>query len=153
MNVPLRMLIATVLLVLTVGTGIGTSNRGKPYPDILYIFHKLLSVSLTVYTSFFIIGLLRMETVEFTLVLLLVVGGTSIVALFVSGALMNTGRIPHERANAIHFIASILMIVTIGIFLIMMIWRTAGKPAWSSLSAPQSPLFSVEQTLEPLTCS
>lgn len=128
MNVPLRMLVATLLLVLTVGTGIGTSHHGKPYPDILFFFHKLLSLSLTVYTLLFIIGLLRMERVEVPLVVLLVVGGISILALFISGALLSIGRISYDQANTIHSFASILMIVTIGIFLMLMIWRTAWIP-------------------------
>lgn len=128
MNVPLRMLVATLLLVLTVGTGIGTSHRGKPYPDILFFFHKLLALSLTVYTLLFIIGLLKVERVEVPLVVLLVVGGISILALFISGALLSIGRISYDQSNTIHSFASILMIVTIGIFLMLMIWRTAWIP-------------------------
>ena len=145
MNVPLRMLIATVLLVLTVVTGIVTSNRGKPYPNLLFWFHELLAFSLTFYTLFFIIGLLRMASVELALILLLLVGGLSIVALFVSGALISMGRISQDLASTIHSIASILMIVTIGIFLLMMIWRTAGKPSWSGVTNAPNPVFSGEE--------
>lgn len=145
MNVPLRMLIATVLLVLTVGTGISTSRHGKPYPDILFIFHKLLSGALTLYTLLFIIGLLRMSQVEIWLLLVLLVGGLSTVALFVSGVLMSTERISLDQASTIHSVAAVLMIVTVGIFLLLMIWRTIGNPEWSGMSAPQNPRSIVEK--------
>lgn len=148
MNVPLRMLIATMLLVLAVWTGLSTSHHGKPYPGILFLFHRLLSVALTLYTLLFIIGLLGMSRVEIWLVLLLLVGGLSIVTLFISGVLISMGRISLDTASSIHSFAAVLMIVTLGIFLLLSIWRTVGKPGWSGTSIPPGPVFNAENNRE-----
>jgi hypothetical protein len=148
MNVPLRFLIATVLLVLTVGTGIGISHQGKPYPVILFFFHKLLSLTLTLYTLLLIIGLLGMSRVEGWLILLLLVGGLSIVTLFVSGVLISTDRISIDQASVIHAVAAVLMIVTVGTFLMMSIWRTAWKPPASGITIPWDAVSSGQELLQ-----
>lgn len=148
MNVPLRFLVATVLLILAVGTGISTSHHGKPYPVVLFFFHRLLSLALTLYTLLLVIGLLGMSRVETWLALLLAVGGLAIVALFVSGVLISTDRISIEQASVIHAVAAVLMIVTVGTFLMLTIWRTAWKPAVSGISVPWDAVSSGQELLE-----
>lgn len=145
MNVPLRFLIATVLLVVSVGTGISISHHGKPYPAILFFFHKLMSVAMTLYTLILIIGLLGMRRVEFWLALLLLIGGLSIVILFVSGVLISMDRISLDQATAVHAFAAVLMIVTVGTFLLLTIWWTAGKPSWTVAATPRHAVSSGEK--------
>lgn len=128
MNILLRMLIAGVLLILTVGTGIWMSSLGKPYRPKLFTFHKIIALVTTANMLFFILGLPGMESMEGPSVLLLLPGGLSILALFVSGVMLGNGKVSYHLASKIHSFTSILAIVTIGLFLFMMIWTNMGIP-------------------------
>lgn len=74
MNILLRMLIAAVLLMLTVGSGIWRSSIGKPYRPMLFNFHKLIAYITIANMAFFIISLLGIKSLEFPSVLLLLLG-------------------------------------------------------------------------------
>lgn len=122
LNILLRMFIAAVLLVLTVGSGILMSSRGKPYRPMDFIFHKTIAFVAVMNMVVFIVDLLRRGNVEFLTVLLLFMGGLSVLALFVSGVMLGRGNAAYDQASTTHSVASVLAIVTIGIFLFIKIW-------------------------------
>lgn len=128
MNILLRIFIAAVLLIMTVGSGIWISSLGSSYKGILVTFHKLVALLTTINMVFFIKGLLEMGSVEIPSAFLLVVGEVSVIAIFVSGAMLRNGKMSCSQATTIHSFTSALAIVSIGIFLFMVIWGSMGIP-------------------------
>lgn len=128
MNILLRIFIAAVLLIMTVGSGIWISSLGSSYKGILVTFHKLVALLTTINMVFFIKGLLEMGSVEIPSAFLLVVGEVSVIAIFVSGAMLRNGKMSYSQATTIHSFTSALAIVSIGIFLFMVIWGSMGIP-------------------------
>lgn len=129
MNILLRMLIAAVLLVLTVGTGIWMSSLIRPFQGRIYTFHRIVAIVTTVNMVSFVLGLLETGRVDLPLVLLLLLGGLSVISVFVSGNMLAQGKGSVNQATTIHALMSILAIVTIGLFLFVMIWKNIGDPA------------------------
>lgn len=128
MNILLRIFIAAVLLMLTVGSGIWISSLGGSYKGILVTFHKMVAIVTAVNMVFFIKGLLEMGNVEIPSAFLLLVGELSVIALFVSGAMLSSGKMSYSQATTIHSFTSVLAIISIGIFLFVVIWTNMGIP-------------------------
>ncbi|HSP48358.1 MAG TPA: hypothetical protein VLN47_09825 [Clostridiaceae bacterium] len=128
MNIFLRMLIAAVLLILTVGSGIWRSSLGKPYKPMLFNFHKVIAYITLANMAFFIISLLGIGSLELISVLMLLLGGLSVLALLVSGVMLNNDKFSCDQSTKIHSVASALAIFSIGIFLFMRVWGSIGIP-------------------------
>lgn len=105
MNPPTQVLLFAIAFLLTLVFGFWLSRAGKPYNGVLFNLHKLLALLAVVMGAFRIYGILNASQVEAFAVLLMVVAGLGVVALFVTGAFMSAGKSNHARLITIHRIA------------------------------------------------
>lgn len=115
-----KFVIPCIIFILTLAFGFWLSSAGKPYNGILFNVHKLIALATVIVTAIKILDIVKGVEIQFLPMILLVVTGLCIVALFATGALMSIGKLNFEVALTVHWVAPILMTITIlmSIFLI-----------------------------------
>ena len=98
-----------IAFLLTLAFGLWVSYSGKPYNGILFNIHKLIALGAVIVT---IVQLSRMLTPADSMALiivLLVLAGICVVALFATGALMSMGKLNYDVTLTVHKIAPVVM--------------------------------------------
>jgi len=98
-----------IAFLLTLAFGLWVSYSGKPYNGILFNIHKLIALGAVIVT---IVQLSRMLTTADSMALiivLLVLAGVCVVALFATGALMSMGKLNYDVTLTVHKIAPVVM--------------------------------------------
>lgn len=98
-----------VLFLFTLVFGFWLSASGKPYHGLLFNVHKLIALGCVVLAIVQLSKIFKAGDATLWLTLLLVAGVLSILALFVSGALMSAGKLDYASMLAIHRIAPIVL--------------------------------------------
>lgn len=99
-------------LVLTVVSGFWLSNSGRPYSTGALTAHKLIALATVVVVGLLIFGLQKHIELRAGAVLLIAGAVFSVLALFVSGALLSIGNVPHLAARAVHIAATVTATIT-----------------------------------------
>lgn len=123
MNIDLKILGSGVLFVLSIAAGIWLSSRGKPYNTGIFTVHKLLALAAVVFSVLMYISLLQNVEKTAILVLLLGIAGISVLALFVSGALLSTGTLPYGLLKTVHSLAPVVAVVSLAVSVFMLLGR------------------------------
>jgi hypothetical protein len=97
------------LFILTLFFGFWLSHTGKPYNSILFNFHKLLALGNVVLACMQLYK--NLNSLNWLLIAVLAVLALCIIALFVSGALMSTGKLDYTLMLTIHRIASVALVL------------------------------------------
>jgi hypothetical protein len=100
-----KFVLPIVLFVLTVAAGFWVSKTGKPYNTGIFTLHKLLALAAVVLAALSIAGLLKIAHPQNLIILLIVIAGLSVVALFATGALMSIQKTLNGVWLLIHRIA------------------------------------------------
>ncbi|MBN1312951.1 MAG: hypothetical protein JXB30_16170 [Anaerolineae bacterium] len=100
-----------ILLVLTLSFGFWLSHLGKPYNSALFNVHKLIALGTVVIAVIQFSKILKGADSLALIIVLLVLAGLCIIALFASGALMSMGKMEYTLALTIHRIAPVVMVV------------------------------------------
>lgn len=98
-----------VLFLFTLVFGFWLSSSGKPYHGLLFNLHKLIALGGVVLAIVQLSKIFKAGDVTIWLMLLLAAGALSILALFVSGALMSAGKLDYAVMLTIHRIAPIVL--------------------------------------------
>ena len=102
------------LLLLTLAFGVWLSLSGKPYNGILFNVHKLIALAAVVVTVILFYQLLKGTTLPVFTIVLFIVAGLCVVALFFTGAMMSAGKLDYGMMLTIHRVALVLIVVAIG---------------------------------------
>jgi hypothetical protein len=95
-----------ILFLFTLAFGVWLSRSGKPYNGILFNIHKLVALATVVVAAIQLFGALKGPASSVVVIVLLVLAGLSVIALFASGALMSAGKLDYAAMLTIHRIAS-----------------------------------------------
>lgn len=106
--------------VATVAFGFWLSRVGKPYNGILFNFHKLIALGTVVITAMQIYKLLANSEPQTLLLVLIVVTGVCVVALFASGAFMSIGNLNYQTMKLIHNIAPVFVAIAMATMIYML---------------------------------
>jgi len=113
-----------IIFVLTLASGIGLSSTAKPLNTAIFTLHKLVALGAVVITAIQIYNLLKNTTVQAILIALIILIGLSVIALFVTGALMsiNPASMSYPLLLTIHRVAPFLVVIALiwAIFLLNM---------------------------------
>ena len=104
-----KFIIPVILFVLTIASAVWLSSSGKPLNTAIFNVHKLVALGLVVITAIQIYGLLKNVAAQPLIIILLVLAGLCVVALFATGALMSTGKVTYEPMRIVHIIAAGLL--------------------------------------------
>ncbi len=104
-----QILIAGLLFVVTLASGVWQSHAGKPYNSLLFTIHKLVALGAVISTA---VALYHLRTgVDMTALAFgaIVLTGLLILGLFISGALLSIGKPDHVAILMVHRVAPLLV--------------------------------------------
>jgi hypothetical protein len=99
--------------LLTLAFGFWLGRIGKPYNGLLFNIHKLISLGAVVVTAIQVYKSFNLLEPRFMFVVLIVLAGLCVAALFASGAFLSIGNVNYQVAKTIHNIAMGLSIVVL----------------------------------------
>jgi hypothetical protein len=104
-----KIIVTGVLFLLTIISGIWLHNTGEPLNTLIFTIHKLLALATVIFTAIAIYNLHKNVEIKTIILILIIITGLSLLALFISGAL------------TIHNIATILAVfsTTVTIYLLV----------------------------------
>jgi hypothetical protein len=97
--------------VLTVASGIWLSSIGKPLNTIIFTLHKLIALAAVILTGIQVYKTLQEMGIQALPMVLIVLTGLCVIALFVTGALLSLGKPVDEVLLTIHKIAPVLALL------------------------------------------
>lgn len=101
-----------VAFALTLAFGFWLSRAGKPYNGLIFNGHKLIALAAVIITVIQLIGIFRNnEPLAPILFVLLVLAALSVVALFVSGALMSANKLDYAWLRSIHRLGIVALVI------------------------------------------
>ena len=106
-----------IAFLLTLAFGFWVSHLGKPYNGVLFNIHKLLALGAVVVTIIQLAKMLTTADSMALIIVLLVLAGVCVVALFATGALMSMGKLDYALMLSIHRIAP--MVVALAMALVV----------------------------------
>jgi len=113
-----------ILLLFTVAFGIWLSIRGKPYNGILFNAHKLIALGMVILTAVRFYNAFKVALPPTPLIIMIIVMGVGIVALFASGGFMSAGVLSSRAMLTVHRIAPGLGFLILGLAVYLV--RTGG---------------------------
>lgn len=122
MEIISRLLNPILGFLLTVVFGFWLSRRGKPYHGLLFNVHKLIALATVILVVMAISQVFKVMDVGTLIVLLLVLAALSVIALFVSGALMSAGKAEYHAMKLIHNISPFILVLTMGYAVYLLGW-------------------------------
>ena len=108
-----KFIVTGILFLLTLAFGFWLSRSGKPYNGILFNIHKLIALAMVVVAVLQLIKVLKTPSSPMLLIVMLVLAGLCVIALFASGALMSAGKLNYTIMLAVHRIAPPALVVTL----------------------------------------
>jgi hypothetical protein len=109
-----KFMVPGIVFLLTLASGFWLSHAGKPLNGIIFNIHKLIALGAVVATAVQLSKLLKAGQIQVLLIILIVVAALSVVALFVTGALMSLDKPAYETFLVIHQIAPVLVLLAMG---------------------------------------
>jgi hypothetical protein len=104
-----KLVLPLVLFVLTIAVGFWVSKTGKPYNTGIFTLHKLLALAAVVFAAIAIAGLLKTAPTQTLIILLIVLAGLSVLALFATGAMMSIQKTVSSAWLLIHRVTPIVL--------------------------------------------
>jgi heme A synthase len=103
--------------------GFWLSRSGKPYNGILFNIHKLIALGAVIVTVVQVYKLLKNVEPQALIVILLIITGICVVALFASGAFMSIGNLNYQIMKTIHNVAFVLLVIVMALTIYLFIRR------------------------------
>lgn len=99
-----------LLLLIVVGFGIWVSIIGKPYNGWLFNIHKLVALTAAILVGYRIYQLDPIVTFPLSALLLFVLAGVGVVAMFTTGAMMSIQERVEKNPHLIHQISAVVIV-------------------------------------------
>ena len=124
MNVMTQFTTPVLAFISTLVFGFWLSKVGKPYNGILFNVHKLIALGTVILVTMQIYGMLKILELQVLFIILMIIAGICVVALFASGAFMSIGNLNYVVMLAVHRVALALGSITI-VTLIYFLYRSS----------------------------
>jgi hypothetical protein len=121
MNISLKLAGIGFLFLLIIISGIWLAKTGKPYQPALFNVHKLISLAAIALTGVVLYNILKTTQGSSVVFILLMIAVLFLLALIVTGGMLNLEKPYYHILRTIHRIVSPLSIlILIGIFWILL---------------------------------
>jgi hypothetical protein len=121
MDIASRFVLPGALLLITYASGFWLTAVGRPYQGLPFNLHKLIALGAVVFAVLRFYDPFKGGPVPYVVVVLTVLGVASVVALFLTGALLSVGNLPHAPLLLAHRVALValpLSVVPVGAILL-----------------------------------
>jgi hypothetical protein len=109
-----RLLNPALGFLVTVAFGFWLSRLGKPYHGLLFNVHKLIALATVILAGLAVNQVLKGMDVATLIALLLVLAALSVIALFVSGALMSAAKGEYRVMKLVHNLSPFILVIAMG---------------------------------------
>lgn len=116
-----KFVLPIILFVLTLAAGFWVSKTGKPYHTGIFTLHKLLAFAAVVLASIAIAGIMKTASAQNLVIVLIVLAGLSVIALFATGALMSIQKTVSRAWLIIHQIAPFILAGSTGAAILLLL--------------------------------
>lgn len=123
MDIASKFITPGIVFLFTLVFGFWLSHSGKPYNGILFNIHKLIALGAVIITTMWVYNAFKDTEPNVLIIILIVIAGVCIVALFASGAFMSVGNLNYQTMKTIHNVAPILMVVAMALTIYLLFWR------------------------------
>lgn len=124
MDITSKFITPGIVFLLTLVFGLWLSLSGKPYNGILFNIHKLIALGTVIFTTVQIYDSLKNMETPTLFVVLIMVAGLCVAALFASGAFMSIRNLNYQVMLAIHRIALVLGFIAMTVTIYLLNGRT-----------------------------
>jgi len=124
MSIALKLILLGLLFTFTIASGIWLTNFGKPLNPIIFNIHKLMALASVIFTTVMVINFLKNTPINLAVLILIIVSIMSMLALFVSGALMSLGKTSGNIMLIIHNVSTVIAVITIGGAVCLMVLKS-----------------------------
>jgi len=122
-NISIKIIGAGLLFLFTIAAGIWLSNSGKPLNTLIFTTHKLIALSAVIFTAIVIYKMLKDVEIRTAILILIIAAGLSVLALFISGALLSLDKPVNNTILAIHRITSTLTVLITAVIIYLLVGR------------------------------
>ena len=114
-----------ILFLLTLAFGVWLSKIGKPLNTIIFTAHKLIALAAVILTGIAIYSLIKNLEVHFLIILMMIVMGLCVLALFATGTLLSLDLPVQNIPLLIHRSVPALAVTCMAITIYLI---SSGKP-------------------------
>lgn len=111
MNVLSVFILPGIIFIIMLAFGFWLSHLGKPYHGLLFNIHKLLALGAVVVTALQVSRLLKNTGAPGLVLVLLLVAGLCVIALFASGTLLSLDRLSYDVMRNVHRVATVVLVL------------------------------------------
>jgi hypothetical protein len=115
MNLTSSFIPPVIGFILTLVFGFWLGHIGKPYRGLLFNVHKLIALGAAILTTVRVYNWFKASEPQPLLIVLVVLAGLCVLALFASGAFLSIGNVNYRAVKLIHNIAPLLLVLSTGI--------------------------------------
>ncbi|HNX15711.1 MAG TPA: hypothetical protein PK854_12510, partial [Oscillospiraceae bacterium] len=112
MSIELKGIFAGVLFLFSIGFGIWLSRGGRPLSTGILTVHKLTALAMIVFAVLAVIQLIKLSGIPSAVLPLVIVFGVSVVALFVTGALLSIWKETNAFVRTVHWLLTMLAAIS-----------------------------------------
>jgi hypothetical protein len=111
MNVLSVFILPGIIFIIMLAFGFWLSHLGKPYHGLLFNIHKLLALGAVVVTALQVSRFLKNTGAPGLVLVLLLVAGLCVIALFASGTLLSLDRLSYDVMRNVHRVATVVLVL------------------------------------------
>ena len=115
-GLPLKVFINSAIILVSIIMGFVLHKSGKPYSNIVFNIHKLLTVGFVIYVAKIIISYSKVHEFKTVLIVLISLSVPSIIALMMSGGFMSLNKLDKIMLTVHRISAAIFLLSISGLF-------------------------------------
>jgi hypothetical protein len=116
-----KIIVTGVLFLLTIISGIWLHNTSMPLNTLIFTIHKLLALAAVIFTAIAIYNLCKNVEIKTIILILIIIAGLSLLALFISGALLSIGKPAGSVILTVHNIVTILAVFSTAVTIYLLV--------------------------------
>jgi len=125
MEVASKFITPGIIFLFTLIFGVWLSKIGKPLNAVIFTVHKLIALAAVIFTGIAIYGVIKNVEVHFLIILMMVVIGLCILALFATGTMLSLDLPAQNIPLTIHRLTPALAVVCMAMTIYLI---SGGKP-------------------------
>jgi hypothetical protein len=121
MSITLKIIICGLLFLSAIISGICLTRLGKPLNPIIFNIHKLIALSSAIFIAILTYSLFSPIEIKPAALALSIITGLLILVLFISGALLSTGKLVNKTLLIVHNAGTFLALISNGAIIYLLV--------------------------------
>lgn len=118
-----KILISSIMIILLIPAGIFIHKTGKPYNNLVFTLHKLLTIAMVIIMLFVIVNYLKVTDIPAIQSVILGTAAISLLLLFISGGMMSLDKL-QDSMLVVHRITTGLFLLSYAALIYLLLTNT-----------------------------